>query len=424
MTNLIYEILIFVFIALSSFFSGTETAITSTNRIKLKAISVKGNKRAMRALKILDNIEDALSMILIGNNISNITATALITFIATKAFLLNESALLIVTTIQTIIFLLLCEILPKIIARSKAESFIMFFSFPILIMMLILKPAVKLSLLFSKLLKEIFHLDSSKYSHLSSRDEIGLLFQLGESEGIIDKYHQMFLSEFLSFNEITANAVMTPTIDIKSIEKRQSIKQLVALIEKTKFSRIPIYDGRVDNIIGYVYYKDLLEKNNINSIEEIIKKAYYIPDTKKINELSQEMQEKKLHLAFVANEFGAVVGIVTFEDIAEEIVGEIQTRDHPDEELIKKINEKRYILHGSLDIDTFQRMFAIVIEKKGFETLAGFITYKMQTIPQKGEKIEYSGYTFIIAEATERSVEKVVIILPKQNNNRHYLLFW
>jgi len=424
MTNLIYEILIFVSIALSSFFSGTETAITSTNRIKLKAISVKGNKRAMRALKILDNIEDALSMILIGNNISNITATALITFIATKAFLLNESALLIVTTIQTIIFLLLCEILPKIIARSKAESFIMFFSFPILIMMLILKPAVKLSLLFSKLLKEIFHLDSSKYSHLSSRDEIGLLFQLGESEGIIDKYHQMFLSEFLSFNEITANAVMTPTIDIKSIEKRQSIKQLVALIEKTKFSRIPIYDGRVDNIIGYVYYKDLLEKNNINSIEEIIKKAYYIPDTKKINELSQEMQEKKLHLAFVANEFGAVVGIVTFEDIAEEIVGEIQTRDHPDEELIKKINEKRYILHGSLDIDTFQRMFAIVIEKKGFETLAGFITYKMQTIPQKGEKIEYSGYTFIIAEATERSVEKVVIILPKQNNNRHYLLFW
>ncbi|MDY6933222.1 MAG: hemolysin family protein [Spirochaetota bacterium] len=411
MENLLYEILIFILILCSAFFSGAETSIISANSIKLNTISQKGDRKAERALNILKNKDEALGMILIGNNISNISATSFITFIATKSFLFGEYELFIITTIQTIIFLIFCEIVPKIVARSKAESYLMTLSYLISILIIILKPAVSTSLFFSKRLQQIFNLDKSRSSIIGSRDEIGLLFKLGEREGIITNDHQAFVSEILSFKKITAEEVMTPTIDIVSIEKRKSIRQLVSLVEKTRFSRIPVYDKRVDNIIGYVHYRDILHKKNIEKIDDILKKPFYIPATKRISELLPEILESKTHLAFVVNEFGAVEGLVTKEDIAEEIVGEIQTRDHPDEELIKKISDKKYILSGSLDIDYFQKVFGIDIDKKGFETIAGFINYFSGKIPGKGDRIEYNGYTFIVDEATEKSVEKILLIM-------------
>lgn len=409
MEIIIYEILILIFIALSAIFSGTETSLISANRIKLKALSEKGNQRADRVLDIIDNTENALGTILIGNNLANVAATAFIVFVLTKTFLLNETKLLIITIIQTIIFLIFCEILPKTIARSKAESYLLLFSYPISMLMLILRPIIKIALFFSKKIKAILNLESIKYPIISSRDEIGTLFKLGESEGIIDEDHRHFVSEILSFREVTANEVMTPTIDIISTEKKQSIRYLAKLIEKTRFSRIPIYEDRVDNIIGYVHYRDLLKNNKIKKIDEVIKKPYFVPATKMIYELFMEMQKSETPIVFVVNEFGAVEGLITYEDIAEEIVGEIQTRDHPDEELIKKINDKKYILCGSLDIDFFQRKFGLSIEKKRFETVAGFITYKLGKIPKKGDQIEYEDYTFIVDAATDRSVESVIL---------------
>lgn len=409
---LTYNILVVIFIVLSAFFSGTETALISANIIKLHSIKESGNASAGRALLILENIEEALSTTLIGNNISNIAATAFITFIAARAFALARTELLIVTAIQAIVFLLFCELIPKIVARSKSESFLMFFSLPIYILIVLFKPAVKLSLLFSKKLKDVLHFDNTSYSLAASRDEIGMLFQIGEREGIIDKNHREFVSEILSFHDTTANEVMTPTIDIVSIEKKQSIKQLIRLIDKTLFSRIPVYEDRVDNIIAYVHYRDLLEKKEVGKIEDILHKAHYVPETKKIHEIFLEMQEKGSPLIFVVNEFGAVEGLVTPEDIAEEIVGEIQTRDHTEDELIEMINKKRYTLSGNLDIDFFQRRFSINIEKRGFETIAGFIIYKLGRIPKKGDRVIYKRFTFIVDEATDKSVLRVSLLLP------------
>lgn len=409
---LTYNILVFICILLSAFFSGTETALITANVIKLHAIKESGNTSAGRAVLILENIEEALSTTLIGNNISNIAATAFITFIAARAFALEKTELLIVTAIQAIVFLLFCELIPKIVARAKSESFLMYFSLPIYILIALFKPAVKLSLLFSKKLKDILHFDGTTYSLAASRDEIGMLFQIGEKEGIIDKNHSEFVSEILSFHNIAANEVMTPTIDIVSIEKKQSIKQLTRLIDKTLFSRIPVYEDRVDNIIGYVHYRDLLEKKEVNKIEEILHKAYYVPETKKVHEIFHEMQERGSPLIFVVNEFGAVEGMVTPEDIAEEIVGEIQTRDHIEDELIEMINKKRYILSGNLNVNFFQRRFGIKIEKRGFETIAGFIIYKLGRIPQKGDRILYKRVTFIVDEATDKSVVRISLLLP------------
>lgn len=410
MEYIIYEILVFVFILLSAFFSGMETTIISANSIKLRAFSEKGNKKAKMGLYILDNIEDALGMVLIGNNLANVAATAFIVFIATKAFLYDESELLIVTFVQTIVFLIFCEILPKAIARSRNERYLLIFSYPIYVMMLIFKPAVKLSLIFANRLKSILKLESSGYSAIGSRDEIGTLFRMGEKEGLIDRDHHNLITEILSFHEVTANEVMTPTIDIRAIEKKQSVKQLVKLIEETRFSRIPVYEERVDNIVGYIHFKDILKNRGLRKIEDILKKPYYIPSTKKVSRLYVEMQDNKIPVVFVVNEFGGVNGLITIEDIAEEIVGEIQTRDHPEEDLIKKINENKYLLSGYLDIDFFQKQFNLFIDKKGFETLAGFVTYQLGKIPKKGDRFDYGKHTFIVNEATERAVLKVLCV--------------
>jgi putative hemolysin len=411
---ILYNIFIFILILFSAFFSGTETALISVNIIKVHALKEGGNKSAGRVLNILKDMEGALGMILIGNNISNIAATAFITFIASRVFALDRSELLIVTSIQAIVFLLFCELIPKIITRSKSESFLMIFSVPINFFITIFKPAIKLSLLFSRKLKDIMHFDNTSYSLTATRDEIGMLFKIGEREGIIDKNHGEFVSEILTFHEVMANEVMTPTIDIVSIEKKHTVKQLIRLIDTTLFSRIPVYEERVDNIIGYVYYRDLLENREVVKIEDIMHKPYYVPETKKIHELFHEMQMNKTPLVFVVNEFGAVEGLVTPEDIAEEIVGEIQTRDHPEEKLIEMVTKRRYMLSGNLDIDFLQRRFNINIEKRGFETVAGFIIYELGRIPKRGDRVIYKRHTFIVEEATDKSVERISLLLPRK----------
>ncbi|HON77506.1 MAG TPA: hemolysin family protein [Spirochaetota bacterium] len=411
MFYLSYEIFIFVFILLSAFFSGTETAIISVNRMKLKFLADKGDVRAARVINILNSIENAVGMTLVGNNIVNVASAAFVTFVATKMYLVDETSLYIITIIQTIFFLVFCEILPKLIARSKADAILMFISRPVELLMWLFMPAIKLSLGVTGIIKNSLHIKSSETSFVRSRDEIGTLFKLGVSEGVIDQSHNEFIRDILRLHEITVIEVMTPIVEIVSIEIRSSIRQLVTIIENTRFSRIPVYINRVDDIAGYVYYRDIMNRKRINSIEAILYKPYFVPATKRIDDLFLEMQKEKLPMVFVVNEFGGVEGLVTIEDIVEEIVGEIHTRDHPDHVLIEKINKRKFILRGSVDIDFFNREFGFSVQKKGFETIAGYMSYHLGRIPVKGDRLKSDGFTLVVEESNLRSVEKVILTL-------------
>lgn len=411
-TYIAYEAAILVFMALTFAFSAMETAIISSSPIKLRSLAEKGKGSAVRALGIMENVEDAMGMLQIVINIIEISASAFLAYVATRAFMLEESQLLLVTIAQTIVFLTFCEILPKVISRSNPEGFLILFSYPITALTMVFRPVTRFSLYFSGRLRSLFSLERGKYSFVSSRDDIGLLFKLGMTHGVIDEDHHDYITEILSFNRVTAYEVMTPLIDVVSVERKKGIRHVIRLIEKTRFSRIPVYDERVDNIVGYVYYRDLLVDTGVRRIDQVLKKPHFVPSTKKIHELFHEMQEMDLTVVFVVNEFGAVEGLVTREDIAEEIVGEIQTRDHPGEQLIESTGKNRFLLSGNLDIDFFRRRFAVPVEKKGFETLAGFVITEMGRIPKKGERLDFARYTLIVEEATDRSVERVVLITP------------
>jgi putative hemolysin len=407
----IYQLIIVFFVIASAFFSSIETAIISTRRISIETLSKRGDRRAIRSLKILNEIEDAIGMVLIGNNISNIAATAFITYVVTKVYFYNDTQLLFVTIIQTMIFLLFCEITPKLVSKANSESILMFFSMPILILMIFFKPLIKLALFFSETITRFFNIQPGEISPIKSRDDIATFISIGRKEGIIDEEKNIYLSEILSFKNAHAYEIMIPAVDIISVNINDSYKNIIAMIEKTGFSRLPVYMTKDDNFIGYIYYRDLL-KNPGSKIDDILIEPAFIPETKNVFDIYNKMQKERIPLLFVIDEYGNTSGMLTFEDIAEEIVGEIQTDDHPTEKIITKLTEKKYLLSGRLDIDYFQRYFNIEVNKRHFETLGGFIMSLSGDIPVKGDHIKFKEYEFVIEETGIRTIEKVYFVLP------------
>ncbi|HNR89700.1 MAG TPA: hemolysin family protein [Spirochaetota bacterium] len=397
---------------LSFFFSGIETAMISSSEITLRSLADGGSARARRALAIITRMEEALGTTLIGNNIVNIASASFITYIAARGFLLNERELLAVSAVQVSVFLVFCEILPKVLARSLAERFLMFFSMPLLLVIRVLGPLSAPALAFSRALKRRMGITPDRSLRFNLRDEVNYFFTRKTRDEQIGDLERELLGEIMSFHEVTAGEIMIPIIDIVSVERKKSVRQLVGLIDRTNFSRIPVYEERVDNIIGYVYYRDLLQRRDARDFDGLIRRARYVPRTKRIYQLYREMVEDEESIVFVVNEYGGVEGLVTPEDIAEEIVGEIQTRDHPDQVLISSLGRNRFLLSGSLNIDYFTRRFGVPIDKKGFETIAGFIMYVLGHVPREGEAVNHAGCKFIVDAATEKSIEKVIVVIP------------
>ncbi len=410
---IVYEISIGIFIILSFFFSSFETAIMSANPMRLKALAERGSSRAKRALAIINERENSISLSLIGNNVANIASTAFIMFVVAKHLVLTSITVFVVTALQTVFFLIALEILPKVIARSRADALLMAYVYPVYFIKTLFFPITALSSLLTSIIKKIFRFDATGSSFIKSRDEIEMLFSLGKKEGIIRKKHQEYIDEIMDLHSITAHEIMTPIIDVVSVERGETIRKLVQLIGKTRFSRIPVYEQRVDNIIGYVYYRDLLEKESVHKIDDILRKPYFIPSTKKVDELFFEMQAHDVRMLFVVNEFGGVEGLVTTEDIVEEVVGEIQTRDHPHSDLIMEIQNRNYLVRGDTDIEYFEKKFGLHIEKNGFETLAGFITTHLGRIPHIGEVFKIDEFRFKVQEGNNKAIESVIVTVPK-----------
>ena len=410
----IYAGVILLMTVLSFLFSGSETALLTANRIRLEMLAGAGNGRARVSIALLDRIEDVIGMILIGNNIVNITATAFIAYLATRAFLLDETGLMAVTAVQTVIFLVFCEVTPKVIARAHAESFLMLCAYPMRLLVAVMRPAISFSLMFSGVLKRALGITEPERGMVRTREEIDILFRIGGEEGVIGEEHQQYVSEILAFKDLRAKEIMTPTIDIVSIELTRGVRELAELFVKSRFSRIPVYDSRVDNIIGYVFYRDLLEHPRVKKISEVMIRARYVPSTKGVTSLFAEMVEERVPVVFVVNEYGAVVGMVTHEDIAEEVVGEIQSRDQSESELIVELGRERHMVSGRVDIEYFSKRFNMPVVKRGFETVSGFLEYHMGKIPKKGERYFHDRYAFIVEESTERSIEKVLVLRQKK----------
>lgn len=384
------KIVIIVFcIIMSAYFSATETALSTFNRIRMKNLAEKGNKKAAKVLKLSENYDTLLSTILIGNNIVNILASSLTTILFVdlmKGGSLVEWSSAISTAVLTVIILTFGEISPKTVAKKRPEEFALFSAPVINLLMYVLRPLTFIFQQLQKLLAKIFKSDEDKGM---TEEELISIIEEAEEEGDFDKEESTLIKSAIEFADLQVIDILTPRIDITATPKDADKEDIAALFTESGFSRLPVYEDDLDNIIGILYYKDFFT-TEFSSIEEILKPVIYVAKTQKINDLLKELQNKQLHMAVVMDEFGSTAGIVTLEDILEEIVGEIW--DEHDEKIleIQKLSEKEYVVSGKANISKLFDELEID-EVPDAQTVNGWTMTVLGRIATEGDVFEDSG---------------------------------
>ncbi|MBE6537552.1 MAG: HlyC/CorC family transporter, partial [Ruminococcaceae bacterium] len=326
-------------VIMSAYFSATETAFSTLNKIRLKTMAEDGNKKAARALKLAEDYDSLLSTILIGNNIVNILASSLATLLFIGFFANNESLATTLSTVSlTIVILIFGEISPKSIAKESPERFAMFSAPIISALMIVFKPLNWVFRQWKKLLNKMF---KSEEDTGITEEELISIIEEAEEDGNLEKSETDLIKSAIEFNELEVGDIFTPRIDITAVKSEASYEEIREVFKSSGYSRLPVYNDDLDNITGILYYKDFFIKD-FDNISSIIKPVIFVTKNKNVNELMNELQEKKLHLAVVTDEYGSTAGIVTLEDILEEIVGDIWD-EHDDVEIdVKEIGEGEY----------------------------------------------------------------------------------
>lgn len=406
------SLLIIIFcIIMSAYFSATETAFSSLSRIRIKNMAEKGNKKAELVLKMSEKYDNILSTILIGNNIVNILCASLVTIIFVR-FLGEEAGPSIATLITTVVILIFGEVSPKSIAKESPEKFAMF-SAPFLnILTVVLTPFNFLFTQWKKLLSLVF---KSEDNSGITEEELLTIVEEAEQEGEIDEQEGNLIRSAMEFTEQEAEDILTPRIDIAGVSSTATIDEIAEIFSETGYSRLPVYNDTIDHIIGIIYQKDFYNKiyNKVNEITSIIRPALFITQSKKIGELLKELQREKLHIAVVVDEYGGTVGLVTLEDILEELVGEIWDEHDEVTQEIEKISDLEYHVLGCTDVEELFELFGKE-EELEIITVSGWVMEVLERVPQKGDNFVYQDMKVTVLEMDEKRVEKVKIEFIKE----------
>ena len=402
----IHIIIIVVCVFLSAYFSATETAFSTYNRIRVKNMAEKGDKKASLALKLSDNYDSLISTILIGNNIVNILASSMGALVFARVLSDNqELASAVNTAVLTIAILIFGEISPKTMAKNSPEKFVIFSAPIINLVRIILFPIVYVFNAWQKLLSKIFKPADDQGM---TEEELISIIEEAEEEGDIDKEESDLIKSAIEFGDLEVGDIFTPRIDITALPVSATKEMVAKVFTDSGYSRLPVYDESIDNIVGIIYYKDFYTVAYKASVplHEIIKPVIYVATTQPVNELMKELQEKQLHMAVVTDEFGSTAGIVTLEDILEEIVGEIWDEHDEIIEEIKEIGDNEYIVSGRANIENFFSELDLDEEIESV-TVGGWAMEVLGKIPEVGDSFEEYGIAVEVTEMDGRRVESV-----------------
>lgn len=407
MESSIVSTLVIIFcIIMSAYFSATETAFSSMNRIRVKNMAEKGNKRAQLVLRLSDNYDSLLSSILIGNNIVNILSASLATVIFVK-MLGEDMGASISTIVTTVVVLIFGEVSPKSIAKESPERFAMF-SAPLLkIFIVLLTPANFLFKQWKKLLSAIFKVSEDKGI---TEEELLTIVEEAEQGGGIDKAESTLIRSAIEFNELEAVDIFTPRTDVVAVPADMPEEKIAGIFAETGYSRIPVYEESKDQVIGVLYQKDFhnLAYHTGKSIREILKPAVFITKNKKINDLMKELQMKKQHFAVIMDEFGSMLGIVTLEDILEELVGEIWDEHDEVVQEIELVGAAEYRVSGKANVE---KLFEQLGRARTFDVLTvnGWVMEELGKIPAEGDSFQSGGLFVRVEKMAGKRVEMVYI---------------
>ncbi len=407
-------IIIFLTI-LSAFFSSSETAITSFNRMRLKNKAEDGDKKAAKALEIASNFDKTLSSILIGNTVVNLATTSIVTVLFIDLF--GQSGPVLATIFISVIILIFGEILPKSYAKEQADKLILKISSVLSVFIKILYPITVIFLWLRKLINKFLNNNSDSEESITE-DELKCMIDEIEHQGGLEKDESELVQMALDFDEITVEEILTPRVDIIAVEKNEDIQNIQKVLLSEKFSRIPVYDKTIDNIVGILlereFFKNMVLYNNFK-MEDNLQKPLFIPQWLKISDVLKELQRHKTHIAIVTDEHGGTMGIVTMEDVLEELVGEIWDEYDEVEQNIIKIDNSTFEVEGSMNVKDMMEYFDI--STKHFEsegkTVGGWAMEQLQKILEPGDTFEYKNIAITIKEIVDQRVTKVTIKLNK-----------
>ncbi|WKY48677.1 hemolysin family protein [Eubacteriaceae bacterium ES3] len=406
MDNYITIAVLIVLILLSSFFSATETAFSSLNRIRVKNLVKNGNKRAEKVLELSESYDRVLSTILIGNNIVNIVSASMATVLFVGIY--GSSGVTISTIVMTVVVLIFGEITPKSLAKKSPEKFAMM-AYPLLrIFMIVLIPLNFIFMQWQKLISVLF---KTKNDLSITEEELLTIVEEAENEGGIDLQDGELIRSAIEFNDLDVVDILTPRVDVVAIDENSTQEEIRQRFFETGYSRLPVYRDTIDHIIGFINHKDFSHyvDNGGLPLSEIIKPVEMITASMKISKLLTLLQQKKCHIAVVFDEYGGTAGIVTLEDVIEELVGEIwDEHDEVIDEMIK-ISESEYKVLGKASL--YKLFDAFEMEDEfDVNTVGGWIVEEMERVPEIGESYQYKDLTITITDADDRHVIEMKIV--------------
>lgn len=407
-------IILAILILLSALFSSAETSLTTSNKLKIQSLADQGSKRARILLKISEDSGKMLSAILIGNNLVNNAATALTTSLIIQLF--GNSAVGIATGVITLLILIFGEISPKTLATIHSEKMALLYAPLIHFLMKIFTPVIFIVNKLSMGVLFLLRVNPDQKVNTMTEHELRTIVDVSHEDGVIESEEKEMIYNVFDLGDAKAKEVMVPRVHVAFADVNSTYNELIDIFKEYKFTRLPVYEDTTDNVIGTINMKDLLlfeDKANFQ-VRNILREAYFTYEYKNISELLVEMRDAKFNIAIVLDEYGETAGIITLEDILEEIVGEIRDEyDEAEEEMIQKVNDQEYIVEGSMNLDDLNDNLGTKLESEDYDSLGGFIIEHLDRLPEVGDHITTEDQIRLVVEKLDKNrIETVHVYLP------------
>lgn len=412
---------IILLIIMSAFFSATETAFSSVNKIRLKHEASNGNKKAARALKIAENFDKTLTTILVGNNIVNILSTSLGTVICTELF--GAKGVGIATAAMTVLILIFGEIMPKSLAKENAEKFALSFGGLLNVFIVVLTPVTFIFRGLKNLVSKLFKSGSDAPS--VTEDELKYIIDEIEEEGVLEEQESDLVRSALEFDDKNVSEVLIPRVRITAVEKNDSLEHIRELFFTEQYSRMPVYEKNIDNIIGFIHERDFFKltvsDEHADGIESIIHEVIYITEFQTVSEVLARMQKEKIHMAIIKDQYGGTYGMVTMEDLIEELLGEIYDETDEEDHSFIKVSENEYDAAADFNLREFEEKLGLpedTIKSESY-TLGGWALELFGRIPQAGDEVNDGVFTLKVLEAEENRIIRLKITVDKPDESEN-----
>ena len=413
-SDAIQFLVLIILICLSAFFSSAETSMTTVNKIRIQSLSEEGDGRAQTLLKVVEDPGKLLSTILIGNNVVNLSASSLATTLTMRLF--GNAAVSISTGIITLLVLIFGEITPKTLASVHGERLALAYAKPIYVLMTIMTPVIFLMTHISGGVLRLLGTDPHAKSSTLTEHELRTLVNVGHEEGVIKSEERQMINNVFDFDDSRAEDIMVPRIDVTFADINSSYEDLIRLFREDKHTRFPVYEDSTDNIVGIANIKDLLLCDEADfSLRKILREPYFTYEYKKTSELLMEMKENSVSFAIVLDEYGATSGIITLENLVEEIVGDIhdEYEDQEEEELKEIIAQREYVAVGSARLDDLNETLHLDLTSEDYDSVGGYIIEQLDRFPEEGETVVTESGVRLTADKVERTrIASVRICLP------------